>query len=255
MSRHWVFIRGLGRHSGHWGPFVAEFRKWFPEDRIELMNLRGNGDLAHSPSLGSIADNVRDLRARSQFLRDEQPLHLLTISMGSMVGIEWAQQFPQEIEGVVAINTSDKGSSSFFERLRPANYEHFVSLLLRGATPLQIENDILKITTNLLPDRQHWAEIFAQTPATSRSNWLRQLCAASTYHFPEHKPRTEILLLASEKDRLVNPVCTKNIAEMWALKPHLHPSAGHDLPLDDGAWVCQEIQNWLQGQCTEPHGL
>jgi pimeloyl-ACP methyl ester carboxylesterase len=248
MSRHWVFIRGLGRHTEHWGSFIGEFRKQFPEDQIELMNLRGNGDLAHSPSLSSIGDNVRDLRARSQFLRDEHPLHLLTISMGSMVGIEWAHQFPHEIAGLVTINTSDKGSSSFIERLRPQNYQYFLSLLLRGATPLNIETEILKITTNLLPDRKHWAEIFAKTPATTRSNWLRQLWAASSYRFPEHKPRTEILLLASEKDRLVNPICTQNIAEMWALKPHLHPNAGHDLPLDDGAWVCQEIHNWLSQQ-------
>ncbi|MGZ5280572.1 MAG: alpha/beta hydrolase, partial [Pseudobdellovibrionaceae bacterium] len=216
MSRHWIFLRGLGRHAKHWGSFVDEFRKTFPEDQIEFLDLRGNGEFAHSPSLISIQDNVRDLRSRSLFLRDEHPIYLMTISMGAMVGIEWAHTFPHEIAGLVTINTSDRGSSSFFERLRPGTYPHLARLLALGASPLDIETEILKITTNRFPDRKKWAETFARTPATARSNWLRQLWAASSYIFPDHHPKTEILMLASLQDRLVNSICTQNIAEMWS---------------------------------------
>ncbi len=250
MSRHWIFLRGLGRHSLHWGPFIEQFRTQFPEDHIEFLNLRGNGELAHSPSLTSISNNVRDIRARSLFLRDEKPLYLLSVSMGAMVGIEWAHQYPQEIAGLVTINTSDRGSSNFFERLRPWNYQHLLKFLISTShgDPLLFEREILKITTGPSVDRERWAQIFAKAPITTRSNWLRQLWAARSYRFPEHKPRTEVLLLAGAKDRLVNPICTKNVAQMWALKPHIHPTAGHDLPLEDGNWICQEIRNWLAQQ-------
>lgn len=250
-SRNWVFLRGLGRHSVHWGHFIQEFQKQFPQDAIELLDLRGNGELAHSPSLTSIADNVRDLRSRSRLLQQAEPLHVMAISMGAMVATEWAHSFPQEIAGLVLINTSDRGSSTFFERLRPNNYQTLLRLLLSRSSATQIEQEILNITTNHLPDRQTWAEKFAQAPATSKSNWLRQLWSAGQYHFPDHKPKTEVLLLASEQDRLVNVHCTEHIAEMWALKPHIHPTAGHDLPLEDGAWICQEVQNWLRLQATD----
>jgi len=34
------------------------------------------------------------------------------------------------------------------------------------------------------------------------------------------------------------------IARRWSCAIALHPSAGHDLPLDDGAWVAQQVQAW-----------
>lgn len=252
MTRNWIFLRGLGRHSAHWGHFIDEFQKRFPQDQIEMMDLRGNGEFAHSPSFTSIEDNVRDLRSRSRFLREKgENLYLMAISMGAMVATEWAHQHPEEIAGLVLINTSDKGSSNFFERLRPANYQNFLNLLVARAHSIRLEKEILQITTNEIPNREQWAEKFAGLPVTLKSNWLKQLWAASSYRFPDHKPKTEVLLLASRKDRLVSSTCTENIAHMWALKPHMHPTAGHDLPLEDGAWICQEIQNWsssLQNQ-------
>ena len=120
-------------------------------------------------------------------------------------------------------------------------------LLLTAPSPLRREEEILKITVNDPARRGDWASVFAQAPETSSKNWVRQLRAAGTYHFPENKPKTEVLLLASRQDHLVNPVCTQNIAEMWGLTAHLHPTAGHDLPLEDGAWICDEIRKWLQG--------
>jgi pimeloyl-ACP methyl ester carboxylesterase len=245
-GRRWIFLRGLGRHSLHWGSFVLQFQQAYPNDRIELLDLRGNGQLAHSPSLTSIADNVRDLRARSQLLHNGEPVYLMAISMGAMVAVEWAHAYPHDIAGVVTINTSDKGSSSFYQRMRPANYQHLLTLLLGRRSAFEIERQILQITTNNLSEIDTWAQKFSEFPLTQKANWARQLFAASTYHFPEHKPRTEILLLGSFKDRLVSHACTQSIAQMWSLNPHLHPTAGHDLPLEDGVWVCNEVQNWLK---------
>jgi pimeloyl-[acyl-carrier protein] methyl ester esterase len=31
---------------------------------------------------------------------------------------------------------------------------------------------------------------------------------------------------------------------MWTLKPLVHPQAGHDLPLEDPQWVCDQLKNW-----------
>lgn len=244
--RKWIFIRGLARHSAHWGPFIPEFQKAFPQDEIETLDLRGNGHYAHSPSFLSIVENVRDLRSRSRFIQNGEHVFLMTISLGSMVAAEWARLYPDEIEGLVTINTSDKGTASFFERMKPANYLHVLKFLGKDKDKESLESEIMDITTNHFSEKHQWAQKFSKIPPTSKLNLVRQLVAAGTYEFPDHKPKTEVLILCSEKDKLCSVECSKRIAEMWTVKPHTHPTAGHDIPLDDPAWVVDQVKNWLQ---------
>jgi predicted alpha/beta hydrolase family esterase len=55
-----------------------------------------------------------------------------------------------------------------------------------------------------------------------------------------------LLLLASAQDQLVDPRCSAALAHAWHRPLVRHTSAGHDLPLDDGAWVISQIRQWLQ---------
>jgi pimeloyl-ACP methyl ester carboxylesterase len=244
MKKHsWIFLRGLGRNSDHWGPFVDRFKATFPDADVELLDLRGNGSLSHSPSYLSIEDNVRDLRARSRFLKEGRSVRLLSISLGAMVAVEWARQFADEIEEVVLINTSERGTSKFWQRLQPRNYPKFLTLWSLGQTSEKAEHEILRMTSQLA-DKKKWATVFSQSSVTKRGNFLRQLIAASRYEFPRQKPKTDVLILNSAKDRMVSPVCSQNIAELWHLKIHTHPEAGHDLPLDAPDWICEQISSW-----------
>jgi len=56
-----------------------------------------------------------------------------------------------------------------------------------------------------------------------------------------------MLVLASAHDALVDPYCSRRLAQAWALPIAEHPTAGHDLPLDDGAWVVRQVERWV---CT-----
>lgn len=243
--RKWIFLRGLGRHSGHWGPFLDQFKKDFPQDEFELLDLRGNGTLAHSPSWLNIEDNVRDLRARSRWIHDGQSVYIMSISLGAMIATEWARKYPEEIEGIVLMNTSDRGTASFFERMRLRNIYRFLPLLLKGVNSPGVEKKILEMTTTM-PGLEQWADIFSKMKPTARKNFIKQIIAASRYKFPEHKPKTEVLILCGDKDPLVNPVCSKRIAKMWTLTPHCHPTAGHDLTLQEPDWVSEQLKNWLE---------
>jgi predicted alpha/beta hydrolase family esterase len=53
-------------------------------------------------------------------------------------------------------------------------------------------------------------------------------------------------MLASSADRLVDASCTLQLAERWGSAMALHPTAGHDLPLDDGPWVVGQVEKWLR---------
>jgi pimeloyl-ACP methyl ester carboxylesterase len=55
-----------------------------------------------------------------------------------------------------------------------------------------------------------------------------------------------VLVLASAGDRLVDPGCSRSLAKAWKLPIAVHPTAGHDLALDDGPWVAAEVKRWLR---------
>lgn len=61
-----------------------------------------------------------------------------------------------------------------------------------------------------------------------------------------------LLVLAGARDRLVDPRCSRRLAQAWGAEFRLHPGAGHDLPLDDGAWVAAQVAAWLAGQPSSP---
>ncbi len=243
-TRKWIFLRGLGRHSGHWGNFLQFFHHAFPSDEIELLEIRGNGSLAHSTSWRNVRDNVRDLRARSRFLEQGHSVCILSLSLGSMIAVEWAKNFPEEVSALVTINTSDRGNSPWTDRMKPLHYLDVVKLLRGSQSQLDKEKCVLKAARDYFIERNQIAPDFQSFPRTSKTNFLRQLFTAAIYEFPTQRPKTEILILCSKGDRLVSSECSKRIAKMWILKPLVHPTAGHDLPLDDPQWICDQLTCW-----------
>lgn len=249
MSRTtWVFLRGLVRQHRHWEDFPWQFQAAFPEAQLLLPDTPGNGDLHDHESPASIADMVESVREQLQARGVTGPVQLLAISMGGMIGVEWMERYPEEIERAVLINTSLRGLSRFGERLRRDAWGD----LLRGLvfpSALQREQLILELSSNLHPDRaalaRKWAGYARECP-TRRLNALRQLVAAASYHAPAARPHEHVLLLQSLGDRLVDPVCTTRIAECWRWPMATHPDAGHDLTLDDGPWVIAQVKHWLE---------
>jgi pimeloyl-ACP methyl ester carboxylesterase len=168
------------------------------------------------------------------------------MSLGAMVAVAWAARYPQEVAANVLINTSMRPFSPFYQRLAPANYGVLLQLVLMGAEPEVWERTILRLTSNrgdkaVLP---LWLALRRASPV-SRANALRQLIAAAGFRASSAKPLTPTLVLASEQDHLVSVECSKALARHWQCALRLHPSAGHDLPLDDGLWVAVQVREWL----------
>jgi pimeloyl-ACP methyl ester carboxylesterase len=163
------------------------------------------------------------------------------MSLGAMVAVAWSAAYPHEVAAQVLINTSLRPFSPFYQRLRPHHYGLLLRLVLRGASPEDWERSILRITSHggqdaVLPQ---WLALRAQHPV-SRANALRQLLAAARYRAPD-AVSTPTLLLASAQDQLVSVACSQALARQWQCGLQVHPTAGHDLPLDDGDWVARQI--------------
>jgi pimeloyl-ACP methyl ester carboxylesterase len=243
----WVLLRGLIRESRHWGSFLDTFQSAFPDDQVFAVDLPGNGSNNRMTSPTTIANMVEATRAIVQARGVRGPCNLLAVSMGGMIATQWAQRYPTELATQILLNTSMRPFSTFTDRLLPANYRQMLRLALSRFEPQQTEQTILNLTTNQHHPHllDHWVQWRRENPV-SAANALRQLWAAARYRGPLQQPKVPTLLLASEHDRLVSVACSKAISSAWGAELRLHPSAGHDLPLDDGAWVIHQIQAWME---------
>ena len=243
----WVLLRGLTRETAHWGGFPQALAQALPGARTVMLDLPGNGRRHADTSPWSV-------RAMAEACRDDlrrqgiaPPYHLLAMSLGAMVATEWARLAPGEVAGCVLINTSMRPFSRIDQRLRPRNYGRLLSLALFDRGPLASETVVWRLTSQQPhPDPDilaQWVAARAVHPV-GHANALRQLVAAARYRAPRQAPAPRTLLLASEHDGLVHSVCSRTIAEAWGCPLWLHPTAGHDLPLDAPDWVVQAVANW-----------
>lgn len=256
MHHPWILLRGLTREAAHWGSFVEAFEHALPGARVVVQDLPGNGLLHRAVSPATVRGMVDACRAQLAAQGVRPPFRVLAMSLGAMVATEWARVAPEELVGCVLINTSLRPFSPFYQRLRPRNYAALLRLAFGGSSSEQVEQEVLRLTSNLALHRQQvvpcWVAIRRQRPV-SAFNALRQLVAAARYMAPVAAPlmpvsdSPRILLLASQNDGLVSCQCSQAIARAWGVPLRMHPLAGHDLPLDDAQWVIGQVRSWMEG--------
>lgn len=248
LGKHWLLLRGLARESTHWGDFAGQLQDVFPNSRITLLDLPGTGCYFRkkSPcSIRGIVDSVRRDALDKGLL--EKPVTLLGLSLGAMVAWEWLRRHPDEICGGALINTSFSDLSPFYQRLRRQSYRDFVKVALTRDA-LRRETRIVRLVSNRRDQEERiiddWKRIHEARPITT-ANALRQIFAATTYKSGGKKPIQPVLLLNGQGDRLVSPACSEAIHRKFQLELRRHPTAGHDLTLDDGEWVATQLQDWV----------
>ncbi|MET0322214.1 MAG: alpha/beta fold hydrolase [Duganella sp.] len=256
----WILLRGLMREQRHWGRFPGQLAEALSGTGATIVtpDLPGNGvhhALASPTSVAAMAAFCRhELRQRGL----PPPYSLLALSLGGMAAVEWASRHPAEVERAVLINTSMRPFSRFHERLRWHNYPDIVRTVLDGSVEAQ-ERLILRLTSRHgdTLDREgllrRWLGYQREYPVT-RANALRQLWAAARYRAPAARPAPPLLVLSSSGDALVDPRCSHTLAHAWQAPHYVHPNAGHDLPLDDGAWVAARVAQWLAAAASDNGG-
>lgn len=247
----WILLRGLTRESGHWGDFIEEFARALPQAQVLALDLPGNGVWHRQRSPHTVQGMVEHCRAQLAALQLAPPYHVLSLSLGAMVGVAWAHTYPGEVAAQVLINTSMRPFSPVHQRLRPQVWGSVLKLGLFGATALQWEQTVLRLTSTRAATAvlAQWLELRRAHPV-SRANALRQLLAAATFSAPRQPPAGPCLVLTSAQDQLVHSACSLALAQRWQCAVRVHPSAGHDLPLDDGPWVAQQVREWLAALAT-----
>jgi pimeloyl-ACP methyl ester carboxylesterase len=244
----WVLLRGLARETGHWGDFSALLRARLPDTPVVPIDLPGNGEAHRQRSPADVPSIVQALRDSLRQRGLPPPYRVVAMSLGAMVTVAWAHRHPDELAHAVLINTSLRPFSPFHHRLRPSAWGPLLTAAL-SSDPLRREQAVWRLTSHRPPQHRDaivagWARLAHERPVRL-SNALRQLAAAARYRAPEVPPRVQMLLLCSARDALVNPACSRAVARGWQLAIAAHPWAGHDLPLDDPAWVVAQVLDWL----------
>lgn len=250
MTTTWILLRGLTRACHHWGRFAGVLEHTLGDVRVIALELPGNGSLHRMSSPASIPAMAAYCRTALVQRGIAPPYRILAMSLGAMVAVAWASAHPAEVSHCVLVNTSLRPFSPFYRRLRPANYPALLRVAL-GARALAAERAILRMTSAIHADdatlAQDWATFRALHPV-SAGNALCQVLAAACFRAPLVPPLADTLLLAGAGDQLVSPECSRAIATAWRRELRVHPTAGHDLPLDDGPWVAAQVADWLAGR-------
>jgi pimeloyl-ACP methyl ester carboxylesterase len=245
----WIFLRGLTRESRHWGDFPEMFRREVPGAQVYTPDLPGNGALYAQKSPLHVEEMMEHCRAQMIGQGIPRPYHLLAMSLGAMVAVAWAARYPDEISGCVLINTSLRPFSPFYRRLKPGNYPRLLKLALLGGSEQAWESAILEITSRHAKQPaavlENWMAYRKECPVSAR-NARHQLLAAMRYRAPGNGLASPVLILVSGQDALVDASCSRQLAQRWNAAISEHPTAGHDLPLDDGPWVVRKVKHWLQ---------
>jgi pimeloyl-ACP methyl ester carboxylesterase len=240
FPQKWILIRGLTRSHFHWFDFKNNFQKKFQVDSVLAPELAGNGELSHLKTPKNISLCITQLK--TQLPNFQQPIGIIGISLGGMIAARWAQEYPNDVSRLVLINTSSN-LSPFYHRFRPSIYLNVLKAVFFSKA-FAIENFILKTTSNT----ENWKSVFSQCVRFQEihsiqiSNLIQQLKIAGKTDL-SHKPNCPVLILTAKNDRLVNYQCSLDIAAAWNTTAHIHPTAGHDLPLDDSDWILNQIQS------------
>lgn len=260
-----VLLRGLAREQGHWGEFVPKLTeqlcKQFSADLqmpVLLQDLPGMGQYHQEQSPAQMTEMALWLQ-RKLLERHPGPWHIVAMSLGAMLALQLVQQLAAQqtsgtdtsnpaatVRSLVLINTSVAALVPFYRRLRWQQYPKVLAALC-GPVSLR-ERLILAMTSNSAASRASQLPqslMLAQQRPPTRLNSLRQLWAASRFVLPA-RPTCPTLLLASSQDQLVDPLCSRLLAERWQLPLALHPWAGHDLALDDPQWLALQISSFYQ---------
>lgn len=237
----WILLRGWTRESGHWGDFPAQLQRALPDARVIALDLPGTGALRARESPADVAALAEDCRAQLQAAGHVPPWRLFGLSLGGMVAAHWAAAHPGEVEACVLVNTSMRGAP--LARLRPSSWPALARIVM-AHDALAAERGILALTSNRPADAQRaveWARIRTERPVSRRTAW-RQLLAAARFELLPRPPGVALRVLCSAADRLVDPRCSHALARQWQAELAEHPSAGHDLPLDAGDWVAEQLR-------------
>ncbi len=247
----WIWLRGLGRESAHWGGLPRKVEQ-ATGDKVITIDLPGvgrkNGEncpLRVSTLIAQLLDETRGLG----------PIKILAMSLAGSVALNWAAR-DARVSQVVLINSSSR-LSFVTKRLRFIPLVRMLSSYLAKTTVEERERKVLATVSNNTQAAAGvssvWAEVARLRPVSLRQV-LRQsvMAVCSSLPRPGQIMHCSVQVFVSRNDRLVSADCSRKLANYYQCNLVTHPNAGHDLPLDDPEWLLNQIKSCAVNTAITP---
>ncbi|ACR13726.1 alpha/beta hydrolase family protein [Teredinibacter turnerae T7901] len=243
-----ILLRGLGRESEHWFGFAELLKRRCAEIAPYIYftfatpDTAGCGTEYQRKASHRLTELTDDLVRRLPTKTKDACTVVVGLSMGGLIALDLANRYESLVDGVVVINSST-GNQPWYRRMCP---QALLTALTALALPLrQRENCIFNLVSNTQPEqaRQGWWQIQRARPV-SRLNLVRLLLAAAGFTLNETLAQKG-LVIASQRDRLVDARCSGELAHYLNWPLEVHPSAGHDVPIDNPEWLADVVAQWL----------
>ena len=244
----WVLLRGLGRDSRHWGTFIDVFQQRIGNDKLVMLDTLGNGRYADQQSPINISQYTEHCRQQLSektalvLANEEGRIHIVALSLGGMIALDWAQRYPEEVKSLTLINSSVANLTPWNRRLKFLSLIKLLKVLLIDNSEKSIEQMILTLTSNQQqphPMLTQWTD-YRIASTTTLGNLLRQLVAAARFRV-ETPLLISPLIICSRSDNLVAYRASKDLYNAIGGQIIIHSWAGHDIPLDDPIWLIKNI--------------
>ena len=244
-----VLIRGLVREKYHWGSFVGELQKSFPNANIVTPEIPGVGEFVDQVSPNTLEEMVNFMRDKVLHKITGEDNYLIAMSLGGMMARQWVEKFPNDFKQVTLVNTSFRGINPLFDRIKPISIYNFIKIFMTPGIEAR-EEAIVKMVSNNSVNHEviikDWIEIQKKRPV-KRQSFINQIKGALKFKpqldWPIHLP---LMILCGKKDRLCNYKSSVELNKKWGGKLFIHPEAGHDLPIDASPWMIENLKEVIK---------
>ena len=132
------------------------------------------------------------------------------------------------------------------DRVQPDAKKEFVDIFLTDDITSREERFLAINSNHHVGDDsllQAWVEIQERRPV-KRMALAKQTIAGAFYHPPQQGPALPILMVGSEKDKIVKPECICAVQKHLNADLAMHASSGHGVPIDAPIWLADQVSSW-----------
>ena len=195
-------IHGLGSSTRDWEPQIGALAH---HHTVITYDVRGHGETAKPRGRYSVRQFAEDAAALIEHL-EPGPVHVLGISMGGMIALQLAVDFPRLVRSLIIVNSGPEMILRTWKQ-RIAIYQRFVIVRLMGMRKMgQVLADVL------LPKPEHAAERATFVERWARNDpgaYLRALRALIGWSVSDRLPSISCPTLIVSADQDYTPVAYK----------------------------------------------
>ena len=205
-----IFLHGIGGNSRNWVEQLPAIGTRF---RAIAWDARGYGDSEDYPEALRFTDFADDIGRLLDHLA-VPAAHLVGLSMGGRIALDFFEQAPQRVLSLGLIDTF----AGYDESFTPAAREKFIELrrkpLLEGKEPRDIAPAVAKTLVSSRASPAHIAALVDSMGRLHKESYIKTIEAMTRYERVADLSRIRVptLIVVGDQDRLTPPSVAREMA-------------------------------------------